>query len=75
MRKAKVWGYSLTGVDIQENNIYEIYTTEEILKIDTYTEYRNYDNMAGWVKADKDWGIMFTQVYEEDVEWLGDDEE
>ena len=32
-------------------------------------------DIVGWVKADDDWESMFTQVYGDEVEWLGDNEE
>ena len=70
MRKARIWGLSLMCLPKKVNDIYEVYTTEEILKIDTYTKYPNYNNMAGWVEAEEGWEVMFTQVYEDEVEWL-----
>ena len=82
MRKARVWGWSLYEAEIQESGVYEIYTTEEATNLDTEKNvdyYRSLEtcglDIVGWVKAEEDEGVMFTQVYEDEVEWLGDNEE
>ena len=83
MRKARVWGCSLYGADIQESGIYEIYTTEEATNLDTERNVDYYYSLescgldiVGWVKAEEEEeGVMFTQVYGDEVEWLGDNEE
>lgn len=82
MRKARVQGWSLNGADIQESGVYEIYTTEEATGLDierSNNYYYNFEvndsDIVGWVEAEEDWGVMFTQVYEDEVEWLGDDVE
>ena len=80
MRKARVWGWSLYEAEIQESGVYEIYTTEEATNLDTERNVDYYSlescglDIVGWVKAEEE-GVMFTQVYGDDIEWLGDNEE
>ena len=82
MKKARIWGCSLYETDIQESDVCEIYTTEEVANLDTERGVDYYHSLetcgldiVGWVKADDDCESMFTQVYGDEIEWLDDNEE
>ena len=86
MRKAKVYGVSLTDIKRNEDDIYTIYTTDEISHMDNVSDvekqgveiYANLcPNIIGWAEDDysNDDALHFTQVFEDEVEWLGDNEE
>ena len=86
MRKAKVYGVSLTDIKRNEDDIYTIYTTDEILNMDNVSDVEKQDveiyanlcpNIIGWAEDDysNDDDLQFTQVFEDEVKWLGDNEE
>ena len=86
MRKAKVCGVSLTDIKRNEDDIYTIYTTDEISHMDNVSDvekqgveiYANLcPNIIGWAEDDysNDDALHFTQVFEDEVKWLGDNEE
>ena len=81
MRKAKVYGVSLTGIKRNEDDIYTIYTTDEILSMDNVGDVEKQDveiyanlcpNIIGWAEDDysNDDDLRFTQIFEDEVEWL-----
>ena len=86
MRKAKVYGVSLTDIKRNKDDIYTIYTTDEILNMDNVGDVEKQDvkfyanlcpNIIGWAEDDysNDDDLHFTQVFEDEVHWLGDNEE
>ena len=86
MRKAKVCGVSLLDIKRNKDDIYTIYTTDEILNMDNVSDVEKQDvkfyanlcpSIIGWAEDDysNDDDLQFTQVFEDEVEWLGDNEE
>ena len=83
MRKARVFGGSLIGLPKSKNDIYEVYSTEEIQERKDVTlrekdSVRFFGNVScfkiiGWVETPSDEypeEKCFSQIYANDAEWL-----
>ena len=83
MRKARIFGHSLIGLPKSKNDIYEVYSTEEIQERKDVTlrekedvrlwENTSYFKIIGWVEFPSNKypeEKCFLQIYANDVEWL-----